>query len=133
MPALKRICSTYLGLINDSPTKRRVLRQSHVTHEKYNEKQECFLTSNNVPFISSNSLFLLRMKESMTNVNSFPNSFLYLQNDFTINPEVFPPFTEPSKHYFYENWGWVYICNCTKSIHAFLTNTVFSMHSNFSY
>lgn len=33
MSALKRKCSAYLWLINDSPTKRRVLHQSHVTNE----------------------------------------------------------------------------------------------------
>lgn len=60
MSALKRKCSTYLWLTNDSHAKRRVLYQSHVTNEKYNEKQEYFLTSNNVPFIRLNSLFFIK-------------------------------------------------------------------------
>lgn len=52
--------------------KVRILHQSQVKNEKHNEKQEYFLTSNNVPFIRSGSLFLLSLKESMTNVESFP-------------------------------------------------------------
>lgn len=51
--------------------KMRILHQSHVTNDKHNEKQEYFLTSNNVPFIRSGSL-LLSLKESMTNVEFFP-------------------------------------------------------------